>query len=153
MNREYREIFAVTSQQDRLTDLDAYLTENYPNITMQGMVYESDTEGGADKVVNEINAHIPDALLLLLPVADQLMFLKDYSPMMNTRLCICIESLHPFIVKETISVPRWIRVLHLESLYRWFNREEKLERTIAGSIFKKKVNEDSQTEAGHDEQN
>ena len=152
MHREYREVFAVTGQQERLDELGDYLNKLYPNITFLGIVYEGNTGGAADKVVNEINAHIPDVLLLLLPVEDQMIFLRDYAAMMNTRLCICIESLQPLIVKETGAVPSWIHALHLDALYQWLSKEEKLQRTIAGSIFKKKVNEDNTMNDEHDEQ-
>ena len=90
-------------------------------------------------MVNEINANIPDILFLCLPVEQQLMFIRDYSAMMNTGLCICIESIQPMIRKETEEIPDWIRSMQLEGLYRWMKKEEKLRKTIVGSVFKNKV--------------
>ncbi|MDD7113029.1 MAG: WecB/TagA/CpsF family glycosyltransferase [Lachnospiraceae bacterium] len=139
LNREHREIFAVMKHQDYLDSLKAYLTDSYPSIQMNGIVFEDETDGESDKVVNEINANIPDLLFLCLPVEQQLMFIKEYSAMMNTGLCICIESIQPMIRKETEEIPKWMHSLHLDGLYRWMRKEEKVRKTIVGSIFKNKV--------------
>lgn len=151
MNREHREVFLVTLTGERLKTLTAYVKKMYPDITAEGMVYEPKEEGAADKLVNEINGHIPDALLLLLPPEAQLSLLRDYETMMNAGLCLCIESLQPMVLKEIRPVPSWVRFLHLESFYRWVHKEEKIESQIAGSLFRRKITEDSQTEAGRPE--
>ena len=139
LNREHREIYAVMKHQDYLDSLKEYIADSYPGIELNGIVFEDQTEGESDKVVNEINANIPDILFLCLPVEQQLMFIRDYSAMMNTGLCICIESIQPMIRKETEEIPDWIRSMHLEGLYRWMKKEEKLRKTIVGSVFKNKV--------------
>lgn len=153
LHREYREIFVVTASQERIETLYNYFKEFYPNITFHGMVFEKEIEGAADKVVNEINADIPDTLMLILSAEDQLEFLRDCETMLNTRLCICIESLQTLIVRETRYVPSWIHALHLDALYHWIKKEEKLRTRIAGSIFKKRVSEDTSADDEHDEQN
>lgn len=139
LNKEHREIFAVMKHTDYLDSLRTYIGDSYPSIQVNGMVFEDETEGESDKVVNEINANIPDVLFLCLPVEQQIMFMKDYSSMMNTGLCICIESIQPMIRKETEEIPEWICSLHLEGVYRWLKKEEKLRKTIVGSIFKNRV--------------
>ena len=68
--------------------------------------------------------------------------------MMNTRLCILIESVQPLIRKETEAIPFWVEKLHLEGIYSWFKKEQKIKNTIVGSVFKKKVlNEASEEES------
>ncbi len=153
MNWEYREIFVTTDSSDRLQMFKDYLNRFYPNISFQGMVCESGTEGAADRVVNEINACIPDAVLLLLPAQEQLEFLRDYETMLNAGLCIGIESLKTLLSDEADLVPAWIRLLHLDSLYHRFRNKEKLQSRIAGTIFQKRVNEDISADTEHDEQN
>lgn len=153
MHREYRELFIVSESDVRIDLLKEYLAGTCPNITAAGMVFERETEGAADKVVNEINAQIPDVLLLLLPVEDQLMFLEGYESMMNAGLCICVESLQSFVTDMAVRIPSWVRLLHLTRLYSWFHNEKKLQKRIAGSVFKKRVNEDILAESENDEQN
>lgn len=65
--------------------------------------------------------------------------MEKYAAMMNTRLCILIESVQPLIRKETEEIPLWVQKLHLERIYSWFKKEQKIRNTIVGSVFKKKV--------------
>ena len=58
---------------------------------------------------------------------------------MNTRLCILIESVQPLIQKETEEIPLWVQKFHLEGMYSWFKKEQKIQNTIVASVFKKKV--------------
>lgn len=143
MNKENRELFVVCSSPERLEAIREYFKERYPDISIQSMVYEQDMEGASDKVVNEINAHIPDVVLLLLSAEEELMFIRDYETMMNADLCICMDSTHSYITERTKDIPSWIGFLHLDWLYLWLHKENRLESRIAGSIFKKRVNENN----------
>lgn len=152
LQKESRDLFVVTPTRERLTSFMDYLAERCPDISASGMVYDQDEEGAADKVVNEINALIPDTVFLLLPPKTQLMLLRDYASMMNAGLCICMDSLQPFLHKKTRDIPSWVRTLHLESVYRWFNHEGKLESRIRGSLFRKKITEETMMDNEQDEQ-
>lgn len=156
LNKESRDLFLVTSSRDMLTAFMDDLAGRYPDISVTGLVYEPDAEGGADKVVNEINALIPSAVLLLLPPRLQLMLLRDYEFMINAGLCICIDSLQPLFHKESRTIPAWARALHLDSLIRWFRKEEKLESRmeskIKESLFRKKMTEENMVDTEQDEQ-
>lgn len=139
LNRSHREIYAVMGKQEHFDALREYMENAYPDIYVNGIVYEGETAGEPDKVVNEINAIIPDVVFFCLSVDKQLMFMKEYASMMNTRLCIGIDSLQPLIQKETGSAPSLIRLLHLEHLWYYLTEESYVRKTIAGSVFKKKV--------------
>ena len=143
LNRESREIYAVMEKQEHLDSLKEYIGTSYPDIFQNGIVF--DTESGEDpgKIVNEINANIPDIVFLCLPVEQQIMFIRDYAAMMNTRLCICIESVQPLIRKETENAPPLIQALHLDDLWFRLKRESIIRKTVVGSIFKQKVLEDA----------
>ena len=102
----------------------------------------------ADRIVNEINACIPDIVFVCIPAERQMKFMEKHAAMMNTRLCILIESVQPLIRKETEAIPFWVEKLHLEGIYSWFKKEQKIKNTIVGSVFKKKVlNEASEEES------
>ena len=115
------------------------MEESYRNIEMQGTVMRKETKGEADRIVNEINACIPDIVFVCLPAERQIKFMEKHAAMMNTRLCILIESVQPLIRKETEEIPGWVQSLHLEGIYSWFKKEQKIKNTIVGSVFKKKV--------------
>ena len=144
LNRESREIYAVMTKQEHLDSFKEYISSSYPDIFQNGTVFDGENTG---TVLNEINANIPDIVFFCLPVEQQIMFVRDFSSMMNTRLCICIESVQPLISKETESAPAVLRVLHLDELWFRMKRESVIKKTVIGSIFKQKVLEDAGGEA------
>ena len=128
--------------------MEEYMEESYRNIEVHGNVMRKETKGEADRIVNEINACIPDIVFVCIPAERQMKFMEKHAAMMNTRLCILIESVQPLIRKETEEIPSWVEKLHLEGIYSWFKKEQKIKNTIVGSVFKKKVlNEASEEEA------
>lgn len=139
LNREGRSIYTIMEQEAYLESLEEYMEESYRNIEMQGTVMRKETKGEADRIVNEINACIPDIVFVCLPAERQIKFMEKHAAMMNARLCILIESVQPLIRKETEEIPGWVQRLHLEGIYSWFKREQKIRNTIVGSVFKKKV--------------
>ncbi len=144
LNKEQRGIYAVMEKQEYMESLEKYMKTSYPNIYFNGIVYEGETEGEPDKVVNEINANIPDIVFFCLPVEHQLTFMKDYASMMNTGLCICIESLQALIHKEIGNVPPLIHFFHMDSIWFYMKREALIRKTIVGSIFKKRMGDYNQ---------
>lgn len=139
MNREGRSIYTITEQDIHLESLEQYMDESYHNIEVQGTVMRKETKGEADRIVNEINACIPDVVFVCIPADRQIKFMEKHAAMMNTRLCILIESIQPLIRRETEEIPGWVQSLHLEGIYSWFKKEQKIKNTIVGSVFKKKV--------------
>ena len=139
MNREGRSIYTITEQDTHLESLEQYMDESYHNIEVQGTVMRKETKGEADRIVNEINACIPDVVFVCIPADRQIEFMEKHAAMMNTRLCILIESIQPLIRRETEEIPRWVQSLHLEGIYSWFKKEQKIKNTIVGSVFKKKI--------------
>lgn len=139
MNREGRSIYTITEQDAHLDSLEEYMDESYHNIEVQGTVMRKETKGEADRIVNEINACIPDVVFVCVPADRQIKFMEKHAAMMNTRLCILIESIQPLIRRETEEIPAWVQSLHLEGIYTWFKKEQKIKNTIVGSVFKKKV--------------
>lgn len=139
MNREGRSIYTITEQDAHLESLEEYMDESYHNIEVQGTVMRKETKGEADRIVNEINACIPDIVFVCIPADRQIKFMGKHAAMMNTRLCILIESIQPLIRRETEEIPAWVQSLHLEGIYTWFKKEQKIKNTIVGSVFKKKI--------------
>lgn len=145
LNRECREIFAVMESGEELDSLKKYIQNSYPDIFCNGIVYDGKDGEDPGKVINEINANIPDIVFFCLPVQQQLMFVRDYTDMINARLCVCIESIRPLIRKETERVPRLIRLLHLEEFWYRMKKDSIIKKTVVGSIFKSKVMQEDST--------
>ncbi len=73
----------------------------------------------------------------------QIQFADRFSSMMNTGLCVCIESMQPWIHKETVEVPGFFRTIGASGLYFWLKKKGKFHQLITGSIFRKQVLSDS----------
>ena len=141
LSREKREIFVVVSGQEELDAMKEDMMSAYPDITLYGGILPEEAEVDMESLVNEINGMIPDAVFLCLPPESQLRMLKEYVPMMNTHLVICIESFKPTVLTGSEVVPKWIEQLHLTNVYRWIRKEHRIRESIVGSIFKKTVEE------------
>ena len=75
-------------QEEHLTSLEEYMEESYRSIEVHGGIIGKNVKGEADRIVNEINACIPDIVFVCLPAERQIKFMEKYAAMMNTRLCI-----------------------------------------------------------------
>lgn len=151
INREGRSIYTIMEQEEHLEAMEEYMEEAYRNIEIQGTVIRKETKGEADRIVNEINACIPDIVFVCVPADRQIKFMEKHASMMNARLCILIESIQPLIRKETEEIPAWVHSLHLEGIYSWFKKEQKIKNTIVGSVFKKKIMNEASEEVDNKE--
>ncbi len=138
LNKENRVVYSVVDGQKRLDIARDYFKENYPNISADGLVFKD-----YDNAVNEINAVIPDVLLLCLSVKEQVTFLKEYVSMMNTRLVVAIDTMESHFHKGADDVPSFVQMLHLERVYHWIKKDQKHQETIVSSLFKNKVAEEN----------
>ena len=132
-------IYAVMEKENQLSLMQEFFLNDYPGINFYGTVVEKDTEAEISRVVNDINACLPDIVFVCVEIESHIAFVRDYITMMNTKLCVCMESINPMMARVMTDVPRIFRRLHLEKLYHWFRREHKLQRQILGSIFKKRM--------------
>lgn len=127
----------VMEQESYLESMEEYMEESYRNIEVHGNVMRKETKGEADRIVNEINACIPDIVFVCIPAERQMKFMEKHAAMMNTRLCILIESVQPLIRKETEEIPSWVEKLHLEGIYSWFKRNKRLRTPLSGLFSRK----------------
>lgn len=119
LQKENRTVLAVVESEKYLERYQNYMSR-YEKIQAQGLVFKD-----YDNIVNEINAVIPDVLILDLPLENQFVFLKEYAAMMNAKLIIGIDVLNQYLKRMTKSVPPLIKALHLENVYHWIKKDSK----------------------------
>lgn len=119
LEKENRTVLTVLESEKYLERYNQYMSR-YENIQSQGLVFKD-----YDNTVNEINAVIPDVLLLDMPLENQFVFFKEYSDMMNAKLIIGVDVLNQYLKKMTESVPPLIKALHLENVYHWIKKDSK----------------------------
>ena len=139
MNEEELSIYVIMDSETGLLSLQEYILTNYPSINLEGILIGKDSEEEYGRVVNDVNKCVPDIVFVCVSAEQQIRFVREFASMMNTGLCICIESMQPWIYREVAEVPGFFRLMHLESLYYWIRRENKLGNLIAGSAFRKRM--------------
>ena len=142
MNGEELSIYAIMDSETGLLSLQEYILTNYPSINLEGILIGKDSEEEYGRVVNDVNKCVPDIVFVCVSAEQQIRFVRGFASMMNTGLCICIESMQPWIYREVTEVPGFFRMLHLESLYYWIRKENKLGNLIAGSAFRKRMRDE-----------
>lgn len=99
--------------------------------------YDADMEDAA--LVNEINSHTPDMLLVDMETGVQEQWIMDHVPLLNAKLCIAIGGVAGLILAEVSEMPQWIRNTHLEKIYEKLVREQTVKKGFRARIFRKKV--------------
>ncbi len=123
LQKENRLIFAVLESEESLERLKDCM-KPYENIQVHGIVFKD-----YDNMVNEVNALIPDLLILGVSLEKQFDFLKDYKAMTNAKLIAEIPSIEQLLKKTMDSVPSLIKALHLENVYHWIRKDSKMTKT------------------------
>lgn len=117
LKKEDRSIYIVSETEKDLELLEQYCKKMQPELLIIGSsIYTEEMDGAA--VVNEINSHIPDFLLVNLPVGEQEKWIMEHVALLNAKLCIAIGGVADLIMSPQEEIPKWIRTLHLTGLYR-----------------------------------
>ncbi len=142
MNRAHKSVFLVMQKEEQLTEVREYLRDHYPGIRAAGDVYTKDRSGEVDRIINEINGMIPDAVFFALEAEDHIGMLGEYKNMMNTRLCVWFEFLPLLVRTETEHVPAFFEMFGLQGLYRWLTREGKIRSHMIASLFRRRLQDE-----------
>lgn len=138
LTKEDRSIYIVSK-----SDKDVYLLAEYckrmqPELRIVGFcTYTENLDDAA--IVNEINSHVPDILLVDLETGAQEEWIMDHVPLLNARLCIGIGGVAELIMAPQKKIPGWIKKLRLDGIYHKIVREQSVKKDVRARIFRKKV--------------
>lgn len=136
--KEDRTLYIIADNQNAVEKLQHYCKKMQPELRVVGSYScEMDMEDAA--IVNEINSHTPDMILLNLPVGVQESWIIEHSSLLNAKLCIAIGGVAELILAMQRETPKWVKKLHLESLYHRIFREQAVKKDVRTRIFRKKV--------------
>ena len=142
----YLLLFPLTYKQQKFSKLSQKMQ---PELRMVGSYScEQGMEDAA--IVNEINSHTPDMILLNLPVGLQEGWIMEHSSLLNARLCIAIGGVAELIFAMQKETPEWVRKLHLEALYHRIFREQAVKKDFRTRIFRKKITKYNNQNEIHD---
>jgi exopolysaccharide biosynthesis WecB/TagA/CpsF family protein len=138
LTKEDRSIYIVSKSDEDVDVLKGYCKRMQPELRIVGSCsYNEEWDDAA--VVNEINSHIPDILLLDLETGTQEKWIMEHLSLLNAKLCIAIGGVAGLIMAQEKKIPRWIQQLHLAGLYHKLVREQSVKKGFRARIFRKKV--------------
>lgn len=149
LTKEDRTLYIIANNEDSVEKLQHYCKKMQPELRVVGSYScEMDMEDAA--VVNEINSHTPDMILLNLPVGVQESWIMEHSALLNARLCIAIGGVAELILAMQRETPEWVKKLHLEEIYHRIFREQTVKKDMRARIFRKKITKYNNQNEIHD---
>ena len=112
LNRHKSFVYLLMEGEERLSLADRIIRENYEKVRLGGACWNEEERN--DALVNEINMHAPDVLILCADYDKICRFIEQNHMKINARLCICAQEM---AAGENYGFPEWVRMLHLEKAY------------------------------------
>lgn len=138
LTKEDRTLYIIAQDEEQVSELEAYCKTMQPELRVVGnYAYDKELEDAA--VVNEINSHTPDMILLNLETGIQETWIMEHASLLNARLCIAIGGVANLILAEQKEPPEWIRKLHLEGIYQCLVKDQTVKKDFKARIFRKKI--------------
>lgn len=103
--------------------------------------YSIDMEESEESVVNDINSHAPDIIVIALDTPDVQEWMEHNSQMLNVKLCVCLCDISETIVKENAPPPKWIQRTYLGGIYNYMIRRKYTENRKKERIFQELLTE------------
>ena len=138
LQKENRTSYIISRSQERADLLKEFCQSMQPELHIVGECF---FEEGTDEmaVINEINAHTPDMLILDIEPEAEIQWIMDKRLKLNAKLCIAIGGVSDLILNEYKKVPPFIKKMKLQKVYDFLVKDMKLEKINKERIFKKKV--------------
>ncbi len=138
LQKQDRTLYIIAQSEEEIWKLELYCTAMQPELKVVGK-YISDEQMEHDAVVNEINSHNPDMILLNLPVGVQEQWLMEHVALLNAKLCIAIGGVSGLILAQQKETPEWVKKLGLEGAYQRLIKEQTVKKDFKARIFRKKI--------------
>ncbi len=122
LKKQNRSVYIISETEKNVELLEQYCKKMQPELMIVGTsVCTQQTDGAS--VVNEINSHIPDILLVNLPVGEQEKWIMEHLALLNAKICIALGGVADLIMLPPEEYPAWVEKLHLKKLYRWIKKK------------------------------
>lgn len=139
--KEERSMYIIAKSASEITTLENWCKKMQPELRVLGTwEYNSEdpvTEDAA--LVNEINIHTPDMLLVNLELGHQERWIIEHKDMLDAKLCIAIGGVAGLILAEEKEPPAWVRKFHLTGFYEKLVKQQKVKKDYRARIFRKQV--------------
>lgn len=138
LKKEDCSVYIVSKSAKDVEVLTGYCKRMQPELRIIGScTYDEDMDDQA--VVNEINSHITDILVVDLKTGVQEKWIMAHASLLNAKICIAIGGVANLILAQEKKTPVWVQKLHLDGLYHKLIREQSVKKGFKARIFRKKV--------------
>lgn len=138
LKKEDCSVYIVSKSDKDVEMLTGYCKRMQPELRIIGScTYDEDMDDAA--VINEINNHIPDILVVDLETGVQEKWIMAHASLLNAKICIAIGGVAGLILAQEKKTPGWVQMLHLDGLYHKLIREQTVKKGFRARIFRKKV--------------
>ncbi len=136
--KEERSMYIIAKSESEIELLESWCKRMQPELRVVGScAYDPEIEDAA--LVNEINSHMPDMLLLDLATGIQEQWIMEHKVMLGSKLCIAIGGVAGLILAEEKETPEWVKKLHLSGVYEKLVRQQEVKKNVRARIFRKQV--------------
>lgn len=136
--KEERSMYIIAKSEPELELLESWCKRMQPELKVVGsQIYDPEKEDAA--LVNEINSHMPDMLLVDLDSGMQEQWIIEHKGMLGAKLCIAIGGVAGLILAEEKEIPSWVSKIHLENVYDKLVKQQKVKKDFRARIFRKQV--------------
>lgn len=139
--KEERSMYIIAKSETEIATLENWCKKMQPELRVLG-TWEYNPEDPATEdatLVNEINSHTPDMLLVNLELGYQERWIIEHKDMLDAKLCIAIGGVAGMILAEEKETPAWVRKFHLTGFYEKLVKQQKVKKDYRARIFRKQV--------------
>lgn len=138
LQKQDRTVYIVAKDHGEVAALRRYCKKAQPKLRIVGeYAFDQDAQDAA--VINEINSHTPDLLLVSLNTGEQEEWIMGHVPQLNARICVAIGGVESLILAEQRKAPAWVKKLHLEKLFHWAVRDQNVKKGVRARRFRKTI--------------
>lgn len=138
LSKEDRTLCIIAESREEAAGLQEYCKHMQPELQVVG-TYVYDREQEDATVINEINSHTPDMLLLNLETGIQEEWIMEHAPLLSAKLCIAIGGVAELVLAQQKEPPLWLEKLHLDGVFRHVVKEQTVKNDMKARIFRKKI--------------
>ena len=99
LQKKDQSVYIIGKSSTEVEQLETWCKRMQPGLRLSGsVVYDPDMEAAA--LINEINNHTPDILLVDLETGPQEIWIMEHLPLLHARLCVAIGGVVSLILAE-----------------------------------------------------
>ncbi len=138
LTKQDRTLYIIAKNEAEIIKIEKYCKKRQPRLKVVGSYsYDKKLEDAA--IINEINSHVPDMIVIDLPTGEQEKWVNDHAAMLNAKICVEIGGVAQLVLSRQKLAPDWVHKLHLGNVFKHVVQEQSVKKDMKARFFRKKV--------------